>query len=311
MNTRLSWYKRYQPKNFEDIVFPDEPFIPMIHGFYTNGLVKGNILAYGKPGTGKTATILVLIDGIIKHPQNVIKLGRKTEDVVELKKQLQVQIYGDKQKVVFIDEMDKLSQQAQTLLKDGLMEDYQHKCTFLATTNKIKNIDEALVTRFNLKINFDELPETDVLNRLKYILEAEKIAFQEDELLQYIRNHSALGLREMINDMEIYSSGGTFKRNPVEKTRKSSPAAPRQTTDSRRTPKYTFVPLPWLKPQKATTHEIMLNRKEVLQRIGVAPTNMVKEEVFKILRAYDNSFNTQKKYKASEVDDLIASFKVI
>ena len=75
--------------------------------------------------------------------------------------------------------------------------------------------------------------------------------------------------------------------------------------------KRTFIPLPWLQPQKVAKDEVMLNRKEVLQRIGVAPTNMVKEEVFKILRAYDNPFNTQKKHKASEVDDLIASFKIV
>jgi hypothetical protein len=72
-----------------------------------------------------------------------------------------------------------------------------------------------------------------------------------------------------------------------------------------------FIPTQWRRPPKPTKNEVMLNKKEVLARIGVAPTNAIKEEVFAELRKYQNPFNTQKMYKSSEVDDLIASFKTL
>ncbi len=116
------------------------------------------------------------------------------------------------QKIVKIEEIDKLSSQAQVLLKDGLMEKYQETTTFLATTNYPEKLDPALRSRFNTQINFDEpLCLDELYMRLQYILESESIIYQETQLKAYIDSNSSKGLREMINDLELASVTGTLK----------------------------------------------------------------------------------------------------
>ena len=208
-----AWYTKYKPVKLSEVILPENAPKNKIQSFYDNAFVDGNLLCHGPTGTGKTSLNGVLGAKIIKERPNLLKIGRTVDDIDNLARELRYQVHGeDKQRVILIEEMDILSPQAQTALKVELMEKYQHTTTFLATTNHLEKIDEALLSRFNTRVDFGENPnKKDVFDRLKYILEAEKITFKEEELAQYVTTNLDIGLRNMINELELFSDSGTFK----------------------------------------------------------------------------------------------------
>ncbi len=211
-----AWFEKYRPREINEMVFPNTAIEEVIRKFYDDGFIKGNILSYGPPGYGKTSISEVLIHHIIKSPNDVFILGRKTEDVDNLKRWLQQRPVGSSQKIVKIEEMDRLSSQAQIVLKDGLMEKYQHNTAFLSTTNSPEKIDPALITRFNTRINFGELPQEDIQKRLSFILEQENIEASKEELDIFVEKYHKRGLRDMINNLELSCIDGTFNLSRVE-----------------------------------------------------------------------------------------------
>jgi DNA polymerase III gamma/tau subunit len=120
------------------------------------------------------------------------------------------------QKIVKIEEMDRLSTQAQIVLKDGLMEKFQHNTSFLATTNSPEKIDPALITRFNTRINFGELPVTNVYQKAKSILEKENINFDEGQLDTFVKKYYKRGLRDLINNLELAVTGSDFYPDKID-----------------------------------------------------------------------------------------------
>jgi DNA polymerase III gamma/tau subunit len=164
---------------------------------------------------GKSTISEVLIKKIIKDRNDIFILGRKTEDVDNLKRWLQQRPMHSNQKIVKIEEMDRLSTQAQVVLKDGLMEKFQHNTTFLATTNSPEKIDPALITRFNVRINFGDLPVDPVFERAKYILDSENIGYNKDELYEFVTKYHKRGLRDLINNLELSSTDSIFQPNKI------------------------------------------------------------------------------------------------
>jgi len=210
-----AWFEKYRPLVLDDIVFPNNNIYKTIKTFYDQEFINGNILSYGPPGFGKSTLSEVLIKKIVKDRNDIFILGRKTEDVDNLKRWLQQRSVHSKQKVVKIEEMDRLSSQAQVVLKDGLMEKFQSNTTFLATTNSPEKIDPALITRFNTRINFGELPIEPIFQKLKFILEQENISFDPEELMKFATDFHKRGLRDLINNLELASTDKKFNRSII------------------------------------------------------------------------------------------------
>ena len=211
-----AWFEKYRPKEINEIVFPNPEIKETLDIFYDQEFIKGNVLSYGPAGFGKTSLSEVMIHRIIKDRNDIFILGRKIEEVENLKRWLQQAPVHSKQKLVKIEEMDTLSWQAKQALKDGLMEKHQHNTSFLATTNYPEKIDPALLTRFNTKINFNHLPIDKITSRLEYILNTEEIKYEMQDLNDYITSYSARGLRDLINNMELASVTGTFEPKRLE-----------------------------------------------------------------------------------------------
>ena len=211
-----AWFEKYRPLIIEEVVFPNNDIQKTINEFYNNEFINGNILSYGPPGFGKSTISEVLIKKIVKDRNDIFILGRKTEDVDNLKRWLQQRPVSSNQKIVKIEEMDRLSSQAQIVLKDGLMEKFQHNTSFIATTNSPEKIDPALITRFNTRINFGELPIGPVYLKLKYILDTEKIQYNNEELQKFTSKYIKRGLRDLINNLELSVSDGIFHPNKMD-----------------------------------------------------------------------------------------------
>ena len=215
----ISWFEKYRPKIIDELIFPNilngekkgSNYIRNIFTkFYNQEFIQGNVLSYGEAGRGKTSLNKILQGKVIKHINDIFILGRKVEDIDKLKKWLQQSKIKSNQKLVIIEEIDRLSNQAQIVLKDGLLEKYQSNTSFLATTNNPDKLDRALVTRFNYRIYFDDFDVEEVLVRIKNILDIENIKYNEETLKQFIQLYIKRGLRELISNLEINSVTGEF-----------------------------------------------------------------------------------------------------
>lgn len=67
-----------------------------------------------------------------------------------------------------------------------------------------------------------------------------------------------------------------------------------------------------LAPRKTKLNDTrMLKKHQVLDRLGVSPTNPIKNEIFKSLPTYENKFSKQAIFKEEDVLELIHSFPVV
>ena len=180
-----SWYMKYQPKELKDLIFDNNEHKDLMSKWVLDESVDGNILFYGKPGLGKTASSEILIRTCIKSQSDLfICVDRDTDEMREkvsvfVKKNPSMK---SKKKIVYIEEFDKLHAEALNILKNGIMEKYQDICTFICCTNyidKVKRKDEAILTRFTYKIGFLGNNIDGIYNRLNEILHLENAIFDQ------------------------------------------------------------------------------------------------------------------------------------
>lgn len=203
------WFEKYRPELVEEILFPNQTIKETITEYVDNKHIAGNCMFYGTGGVGKTTTNIVLMNSILQNAADRFFLDRKIESVDELKGWLTKKPYG-KQKIVIAEEFDRLSDAAMTELKNGLMEKYEY-VVFLASTNKIHKIDEALLTRFTLISKFDTAQVSDITNKCRYILTNERIQFSEQDLAYFVEQNKLKGIRTILNNLQLSCYKGLFE----------------------------------------------------------------------------------------------------
>ena len=207
-NIRTAWAEKYRPKEINELIFPNETIRNAVNKWYELGAITENALLYGKPGTGKSSLIKILAKDFIKNEKDIFILGRKIEAIEKLGGWINASPVASKIKIVVIEETDRLSPAAFLGLKEKYMEKYIGKVAFLATTNNPHKVDPAVRTRFNLKINFDQLPVDQVIARLEYVLKNENINYDINMLTEFVNKNVKKGMRELLNLLQIASVSG-------------------------------------------------------------------------------------------------------
>ena len=197
------WFEKYRPEVVEDIVFENSIVENKIKKFISNGFIEGNILSYGPGGTGKTTVNKVLAWAILKNEADFHILGKGVKDIESLKSWITQKAHSSVQKIVIAEEFDRVTKEAQIMLKDGLMEKYMPKVAFLCTTNNINSIDPALLQRFNIKLNFNTFNIEGVYNRCLKILEMEKVQYDPNQVYQLVNMFKNKGIRDLLNSLEF------------------------------------------------------------------------------------------------------------
>ncbi|HSD14074.1 MAG TPA: ATP-binding protein, partial [Flavobacterium sp.] len=140
--------------------------------------VVNKMLLYGKTGCGKTMTAKAIAKQldkklIIVNLASIVssKLGETAKNVEGLFKEVNYE-----SAVLFFDEFDSLGQIRDYDNKDSsemkrvvnailqLIDNFPKKSILIAATNQIQMIDDALVRRFELKLEFTS-PSQEVLNK--------------------------------------------------------------------------------------------------------------------------------------------------
>lgn len=204
------WFEKHRPKDINDVVFEDKNIELLIKKFIEQGYIEGNCISFGPGGMGKTTINLIIANSIIKAQNDLFILGKSVNDIERLRPWIKGKQNHSRQKIVICEEFDKLSIQAQTALKDGLMETYLPHVVFIVTTNNIHSIDSALLQRFNIKMNFETFNLEGVYFRMLKILELENVQFNAEEVWSLTQSFEHKGIRELINNLQLGTRDNVF-----------------------------------------------------------------------------------------------------
>lgn len=192
-HTDIPWIEKYRPRKLKDIISQEET-INILNNTLKTGELP-HLLLYGGPGTGKTSSVLALCNQLFgpeRVNERVIELNASDERGINVVRHKIINFAKiaigtvDKNylcppyKIIILDEADAMTKEAQAALRK-VMEETSNITRFFFICNYINQIIEPINSRC-VKIRFKPITKINIMNKLKYISNKEKIDIDEKGL---------------------------------------------------------------------------------------------------------------------------------
>ncbi|XP_010243510.1 PREDICTED: replication factor C subunit 3 [Nelumbo nucifera] len=202
------WVEKYRPQSLADVA-AHRDIVDTIDRL-TNENKLPHLLLYGPPGTGKTSTILAVARKLYgtQFHNMILELNASDDRGIDVVRQ-QIQDFASTQsfsfgakssvKLVLLDEADAMTKDAQFALR-RVIEKYTKNTRFTLICNHVNKIIPALQSRCT-RFRFAPLDASHVMDRLKYVIEAEGLDVSEGGLAALVRLSSG-DMRKALNILQ-------------------------------------------------------------------------------------------------------------
>jgi replication factor C small subunit len=200
------WVERHRPQTVSDI--KGQSSVVQRLASYAKVYDFPHLLFAGPPGTGKTTAAMALTRDVFGETfrNNLLEMNasdeRKLESIRSKVKQFaRTSPYGDaKFKIIFLDEADALTHDAQGALR-RIMEQYAQTCRFILSCNYSSKIIEPIQSRCAV-FRFRPLPDSEVMNQVIDVAKSEGVSLANDAAEALVRISQG-DLRKAITALQV------------------------------------------------------------------------------------------------------------
>lgn len=219
------WVEKFRPETLDGYVFKDKMMEVQIREWIENPDKKRipipNVMFSGVQGTGKTTLARILINMLGVEPGDVLDINASRENGVDAVRNKIVSFcstwaIGD-YKIVLLDEIDKMSFDAQSILR-GEIERFSDGVRFILTCNYPHKVMPALHSRMQ-SFHINKLDMEAFMERMINILIQENVEFEADYIEEFVA-FAYPDLRKCINLLDQFTKGG--KLYPMEASSEES-----------------------------------------------------------------------------------------
>ncbi|MFW6141997.1 MAG: replication factor C small subunit [Candidatus Saliniplasma sp.] len=213
------WTEKYRPDSLDGIVGQHQ-VIDKLKKYKEKGSLP-HLLLVGPSGVGKTSSVLALAKEIYgkNWKGNYLELNASHRRGIkavreEVKNAARTTSLTEKHfKIIFIDEAESFSNEAQSALR-RILEQYSQNVRFVFSCNNSSKIIDPIRSRC-VQLYYRPLSKNDVKSWLKKIIENEGLEVEEDAVKVLI-NYGKGNLRKITNLLQLSSaSSNTIKEGDI------------------------------------------------------------------------------------------------
>ena len=180
------WVEKYRPQSFDEVIGQDK-IVEKLKAMVEQKNIP-HLMFAGPPGVGKTTLALIIAKSLFKDnlEQNFLELNASDERGIDtvrniIKDFARTKAIGtDLPKIIFLDECDSLTKEAQQALR-RTMERFTGTARFILSCNYSSKLIEPIQSRCTI-FRFKSLSKDDLVRLLNDIAKREQIIIQEGAL---------------------------------------------------------------------------------------------------------------------------------
>jgi replication factor C small subunit len=204
----MNWTEKYRPHTFDEVIGQDE-IVRTVKGMLERDHDIPNIRMIGEPGTGKTTVAYLIGEALLEEffDLNFVEYNASNDNGVDtirevIKNSLHQPLFSAI-KVVFLDESDGLTPQAQDMLRKPLED--RKSMRYILSANK--DVFTKPIRSRCVVFEFNPISADAITERLRYIAEQEGMSTNGE--IEEIAKKCDGDMRLAINELQRYAYSGS------------------------------------------------------------------------------------------------------